>query len=196
MSQYYNSQRTKGLYTPNASEPFKLSRSKIDLFLSCPRCFYFDRKLGVGRPPGFPFALNSAVTLTAVADSGSTFLGWEGACMGTGSCMTTMTETKAVTAAFVLNQYVLSVTVEGEGSGYVTSVPAGISCPGDCDEEYYYGTVVTLTAVVSDSVSEFGGWTGPCTGTADCVTTIEAIDFVAAVFDRIEFLVHLPIVHR
>lgn len=61
MSQYYNSQRTRGIYGENISEPFKLSRSKIDLFLSCPRCFYLDRKLGVGRPPGFPFALNSAV---------------------------------------------------------------------------------------------------------------------------------------
>ena len=61
MSQYYNSQRTKGLYNPSSSEPFKLSRSKIDLFLSCPRCFYLDRRLGVARPPGFPFALNSAV---------------------------------------------------------------------------------------------------------------------------------------
>jgi len=61
MSQYYNSQRTKGIYTPGSQEPFKLSRSKIDLFLQCPRCFYMDRKLGVGRPPGFPFALNSAV---------------------------------------------------------------------------------------------------------------------------------------
>jgi hypothetical protein len=29
--------------------------------MECPRCFYFDRKLGIGRPPGFPFALNSAV---------------------------------------------------------------------------------------------------------------------------------------
>jgi hypothetical protein len=29
--------------------------------MECPRCFYLDRKLGVGRPPGFPFALNSAV---------------------------------------------------------------------------------------------------------------------------------------
>lgn len=61
MSQYYNSQRTRGIYTAGAVEPFKLSRSKIDLFLQCPRCFYLDRKLGVGRPPGFPFALNSAV---------------------------------------------------------------------------------------------------------------------------------------
>lgn len=61
MSEYYNSQRVKGLYDSASAEPFKLSRSKIDLFLDCPRCFYFDRKLGVGRPPGFPFALNSAV---------------------------------------------------------------------------------------------------------------------------------------
>jgi CRISPR/Cas system-associated exonuclease Cas4 (RecB family) len=61
MSQYYNPQRTRGIYGENFLEPFKLSRSKIDLFLQCPRCFYLDRKLGVGRPPGFPFALNSAV---------------------------------------------------------------------------------------------------------------------------------------
>ncbi len=61
MSQYYNSQRTKNLYDPKSKKPFKISRSKIDLFLDCPRCFYLDRKLGVGRPPGFPFALNSTV---------------------------------------------------------------------------------------------------------------------------------------
>lgn len=61
MSQYYNPQKTKGLYEPGSNEPFKLSRSKIDLFLECPRCFYLDRRLGVARPPGFPFALNSAV---------------------------------------------------------------------------------------------------------------------------------------
>ncbi len=61
MSQYYNPQRTSRMYTPKSSDPFKLSRSKIDLFLNCPRCFYFDRRLGVARPPGFPFALNSAV---------------------------------------------------------------------------------------------------------------------------------------
>jgi CRISPR/Cas system-associated exonuclease Cas4 (RecB family) len=40
---------------------FRLSRSKIDLFLNCPRCFYIDNKLGTARPPGFPFNLNSAV---------------------------------------------------------------------------------------------------------------------------------------
>lgn len=61
MSQYYNPQRTRNIYDPSKSEPFRLSRSKIDLYLECPRCFYLDRRMGVGRPPGFPFSLNSAV---------------------------------------------------------------------------------------------------------------------------------------
>src|SRR3989339_1664927 len=59
MSQYYNPNRKRNLY--NSQEPFRLSRSKIDLFIKCPRCFYLDRKLGVGQPPGYPFSLNSAV---------------------------------------------------------------------------------------------------------------------------------------
>jgi len=61
MSQYYNPNRTKNLYDPASKDLFRLSRSKIDLFLNCPRCFYLDRKLGVAQPPGYPFSLNSAV---------------------------------------------------------------------------------------------------------------------------------------
>lgn len=61
MSEYYNPRRTRNLYEQKSQDPFKISRSKIDLFLECPRCFYLDRKLGIGRPPGYPFALNSAV---------------------------------------------------------------------------------------------------------------------------------------
>lgn len=61
MSQYYNPKRTRNIYGQDLSKPFKLSRTKIELFINCPRCFYVDRKLGVGRPPGFPFKLNLAV---------------------------------------------------------------------------------------------------------------------------------------
>lgn len=61
MSAYYNPQRTKYLYDAASSQPFRLSRSKIDLFINCPRCFYLDRKLGVAQPPGYPFSLNAAV---------------------------------------------------------------------------------------------------------------------------------------
>lgn len=61
MSEYYNSKRTKYLFDPKSKYPFRLSRSKVELFLNCPRCFYMDRRLGIGQPPGFPFNLNSAV---------------------------------------------------------------------------------------------------------------------------------------
>lgn len=40
---------------------WKLSRSKIDLFLECPKCFYLDNKLGIRRPSIPPFNLNTAV---------------------------------------------------------------------------------------------------------------------------------------
>jgi hypothetical protein len=53
--------RKKVLYDPHLKEPFKISRSKIDLFLNCPRCFYLDRRLGVGQPSSPPFSLNNAV---------------------------------------------------------------------------------------------------------------------------------------
>jgi len=61
MSQYYNPNRKRYLYDPKSSDLFRLSRSKIDLYLNCPRCFYLDRRLGVAQPPGYPFSLNSAV---------------------------------------------------------------------------------------------------------------------------------------
>ncbi len=61
MSDYYNPNRKYNLYNADSNTPFRLSRSKIDLFINCPRCFYLDRKLGVSQPPGFPFSLNSAV---------------------------------------------------------------------------------------------------------------------------------------
>lgn len=51
----------KNLYNPKSDESFRLSRSKIDLFMDCPRCFYLDRRLGISQPSGFPFSLNSAV---------------------------------------------------------------------------------------------------------------------------------------
>jgi len=39
----------------------QLSRSKIDLFTECPRCFWLDVARGIPRPSGPPFTLNNAV---------------------------------------------------------------------------------------------------------------------------------------
>ena len=55
-------------YNPNRSSDWnyggpkwRLSRSKIEFFVECPRCFYLDNKLGTARPRGPSFTLNSAV---------------------------------------------------------------------------------------------------------------------------------------
>ena len=49
MSMYYKGKRTRNLYKPGDEKPFRLSRSKLELFMNCPRCFYLDRRLGVGQ---------------------------------------------------------------------------------------------------------------------------------------------------
>ncbi|MGH7141884.1 MAG: PD-(D/E)XK nuclease family protein [Candidatus Saccharimonadales bacterium] len=48
-------------YKSGQSSPFKISRSKIELFIQCPRCFWLDARLKLKRPNGPPFSLNKAV---------------------------------------------------------------------------------------------------------------------------------------
>ncbi|PIR87768.1 MAG: hypothetical protein COU10_02875 [Candidatus Harrisonbacteria bacterium CG10_big_fil_rev_8_21_14_0_10_45_28] len=60
MSKYYNPPRRTN-FDPNSTAPFRLSRSKIEQFTNCKKCFYIDQRLGVAQPPGYPFSLNSAV---------------------------------------------------------------------------------------------------------------------------------------
>lgn len=59
MSEFYKAGRSANWNY--GGEKWRLSRSKIDLFQECPRCFYIDNKLGLGRPKGPSFTLNIAV---------------------------------------------------------------------------------------------------------------------------------------
>ena len=122
------------------------------------------------------------VTLSAAPAAGSVFTGWSGACAGTGSCVVTMTGTRSVTATFALQQFPLTVTKTGSGSGAVTSTPSGISCGVDCSEIYDFNTQVTLTATPALG-SDFTGWSGACTGTGSCVVTMTGARSVTATFD-------------
>src|SRR5437868_13917125 len=51
------------MFEPSSAKPFKLSRSKVELFLQCPRCFYVDRRMGIGRVDGPGYSLNLTVDL-------------------------------------------------------------------------------------------------------------------------------------
>jgi hypothetical protein len=48
-------------YRPGQATPFKVSRSKIELFKQCPRCFWLDLRLKIKRPDGPPFNINKAI---------------------------------------------------------------------------------------------------------------------------------------
>jgi uncharacterized repeat protein (TIGR02543 family) len=52
------------------------------------------------------YGYGTVVTLTAVADTGSTFTGWSGACTNSsGDCVVTMDQAQNVTATFSLEEY-------------------------------------------------------------------------------------------
>lgn len=48
-------------YVPGQTKPFKVSRSKIELFMQCPRCFWLDVRQKITRPSGPPFNINKTI---------------------------------------------------------------------------------------------------------------------------------------
>jgi hypothetical protein len=80
-------------------------------------------------------------------------------------------------------QYTLNVNKNGTHTGIVTSSAEGINCGSDCNEVYYSGTVVKLIAI-PDTGSFFSGWSGGrCSGSGQCILTINTDTIVTASFD-------------
>jgi CRISPR/Cas system-associated exonuclease Cas4 (RecB family) len=48
-------------YAPGQKAAYKISRSKIELFTQCPRCFWLDARLKIKRPSSPPFQINKAI---------------------------------------------------------------------------------------------------------------------------------------
>lgn len=48
-------------YKPGQKTAYKVSRSKIELFMQCPRCFWLDVRMKIKRPDGPPFNINKAI---------------------------------------------------------------------------------------------------------------------------------------
>jgi len=145
-----------------------------DRIFSCPTKCY-----GVYSP-------GTTVTLTAKANSGNTFSGWTGACVGAAAtCSVVLAAESSVTATFVpvvaggggwgggggggggTTQFKLSLSTSNPGT--ITGTPAGvdqaINCGTSCSAQFAPGTLVALTAT-PPAGKAFLGWSGACTGTA------------------------------
>ena len=127
------------------------------------------------------FIPGAVVTLTATPATGTTFVGWGGACSGTGSCSVTMTSDRSVTATFT--EPTLTVNWTGNGNGEVDSTPTGINClcSPAASAPFPKGSKVTLTAT-AQSGSTFAGWGGACSGTGSCTVTMNGDQTVSANF--------------
>jgi hypothetical protein len=53
--------KQRGLFNCNSDKPFKVSRSRLEAFVGCRRCFYLDHREGIRRPKSPPFNINSLV---------------------------------------------------------------------------------------------------------------------------------------
>jgi hypothetical protein len=78
--------------------------------------------------------------------------------------------------------FLLTVNTAGTGEGTVTSSPAGIECPSECEAEFEEGEEVELTAT-PETGSVFTGWSGNCTGTGSCKVTMSEAKEVTATFE-------------
>lgn len=85
-------------------------------------------------------------------------------------------------AAIAPTMRTVTIAVNGNGTGSVTSLPAGINCGTKCSAEFAEGSSITLSAQPTNG-SEFLGWAGgSCAGTSDCTIVVSADVTVQPIF--------------
>jgi hypothetical protein len=131
------------------------------------------------------YVSGSRVMLTALADSDSTFVEWGGDCAGNEggrSVFETVDRNLSCTVTFQVRTFDLHVTINGPGSGAVTSIPAGIDCDSTCLAAFKSGQSVQLQAKAGPA-SVFAGWSGDCSGSSSSTTVaIDANKGCGAIF--------------
>ena len=119
------------------------------------------------------YEYGTVVELNAIANTGWSFSHWSGDLSGSENPEEiTIDSDKEVTAYFTINEYTLTINIEGNGT--VTKDPD--------QEEYEYGTTVELTAIPGTGWS-FSHWDGDITGSENPVNiTIDEDKEVTANF--------------
>lgn len=73
----------------------------------------------------------------------------------------------------------------GSGAGLVTSLPGGIDCGQACSADFKLGSQIVFKAL-PNGTSRFVGWSGPCSGTDDCVVILRGPTSIRAEFAQAE----------
>jgi hypothetical protein len=85
-------------------------------------------------------------------------------------------------ASTAQKRMLLTVSVEGGGSGKVLIEPRAASCNETCSHEFTTGTRVTVTAEAADG-SRFEGWNDACSGLDRCSFFMDRERSVTATFE-------------
>lgn len=130
-------------------------------------------------PPGGVYEMGTTVNVTAMADSGWKFVGWEGDICSSENPLNIIMETdlsiRAVFKEDVPTRYKLSVFVFSSGGSVLLDPPGG---------DYLDGTVVKLTAI-PDSGWIFARWEGGLNSTANPDSIVMDCDkMVLGIFER------------
>jgi hypothetical protein len=128
------------------------------------------------------FDPGTRLTLTATANSGHRFTGWEGCpdVTAAGVCRVTLTASTGVVARFepILQRLTLKTPAAGKIYSLDSRISCGVQTLGLCQALYPEGTRVTLFAQ-----GDFRAWTGACAGqNKRCEVTLDADVCVAARF--------------
>src|SRR5262249_51581097 len=138
------------------------------------------------------YRIGSEVDIQASPAPDSVFLGWGGACSGTGPCHVTVTEAAAVTATFRGPQPLTLklIGLDGGGGSLIAMATDGgpmFNCDNlmtpnqTCTVLYRVNTVVDIAASLSAG-THFVGWGGACSGTGACRVTLSEATEVTATF--------------
>ncbi len=111
------------------------------------------------------FDHGTVVTLTATAEVSSDFVGWGGACTGTGPCVVLMNGPRIVSADFRAkqSQVTLPANVPGGRIDVSAQSPLTAAEANAPAATYPYGTLLRFTALPAPGYI-FGNWTGNLSG--------------------------------
>jgi len=127
------------------------------------------------------FINGSQVTLLPHSAADSVFTGWSGACSGTAPCTFTINGDKSITATFTAaKQLSLVLAGSGKGSVNVSALENPCTIPG-CNILLPAGSSVTLFPF-AESYSTFSRWSGDCSGSTECIVTMDSDKSVEATF--------------